>query len=90
MCAVYRKEFGKQLAIHTMMLSLPLLADAPSPDTACAEKRARAPLPESFMFVAVVVACFCCLIAVVCCYCMYVCCFDFNSSISKKSVNELG
>ena len=50
-----------------MMLSLPPLADAPSPDTARAARRARAP-PESFMFVFVVVA-FTVLIAVVCRYC---------------------
>ena len=38
-----------------MMLSLPPLADAPSPDTARAARRARAP-PESFMFVVVAFA----------------------------------
>ena len=53
--------------LHTMMLSLPPLADAPSPDTARAARRARAP-PESFMFAVVVVA-FAVLIAVVNCYC---------------------
>jgi len=50
-----------------MMLSLPPLADAPSPDTARAARRARAP-PESFMFAVVVafaVVAFAVLIAVV-------------------------
>ena len=55
-CAVHMKNLANEL--HTMMLSLPPLADASSPDTAMAARRARAPLPESFMFAAVVVYCF--------------------------------
>jgi len=64
-CAVHMKNLANEL--HTMMLSLPPLADASSQDTARAARRARAPLPESFMFVVVVA--FAVLIAVVYCYC---------------------
>ena len=59
MCAVHMKNLAN--ALHTMMLSLPPLADAPSPDTARAAtaRRARAPFPESFMFVACAVVVYC-------------------------------